>query len=80
MDDMGLVDLGMIVAGVVKLLVGKLEVICLVEEVVGEDCFKEVEVVDDNYLMKVEVMEENCSMKVHACFGTHHGQGFDHRI
>ena len=41
---------------------------------------KEVEVMDEDYLMKVEVVEEDFSMKVHARFGTHHRQDFDHRI
>ena len=46
----------MIVAGVVELAVGKLEVIGLVEEVVGENCLKEVEVGDEDYLKEVKVV------------------------
>ena len=68
MNDMGVVDLGMvdmrvvdiwmIVVEVVELVVGELEVVGLVVEVVGEDCLK--------------VADESCSMNVHARFGTHH--------
>ena len=36
--------MGMIVARVVELVVGKLEVVGLEVEIVGEDCLKEVEV------------------------------------
>ena len=72
MVDMRVVDMGMIVAGVVELVVGGLEVVDLVVEVMGEDCLKEMEVVDEDYLMKVEA--EDCSMNVHARFGTHHRQ------
>jgi len=64
-----MVDLGM---------VDELEVVGLVVEVAGEDCLKDV--VDEDYLMKVEVVVEDCSMNIHARFGTHHWQGFDHRI
>ena len=77
---MRMVDMGMIVEGVVEPVVGKLEVVSLVVEVVGEDCLKDVEVVDEGYLMKVEVVEEDCSMNVHARFDTHHQPDFDHRV
>jgi len=70
MDDMRVVDLVM----------GELEVVGLVGEVVSEDCLKEVEAVDEDYLMKVEVVEKDCSMNVHARFDTHHWLGFDHRV
>ena len=64
----------------VELVVGELEVVVLVVEVVGGDCLKEVEVVDDDCLMKVEVVEEDYSMNIYARFGTHHWQRFNHQI
>ena len=48
--------MGMIVAGVIELVLSKLEVADLVMEAVGEDCLKELEVVDEDYLMKVEMI------------------------
>jgi len=78
MVDMRVINMRMIVAGVVELMIGELEMVGLVE-VVGEGLFKgEVEVVDEDYLMKVEVVDEDCSMNVHARFGTHHWLGFNH--
>ena len=54
--------------GVIELVVSKLEVVSLV-----------VEIVDEDYLMNMEVVEKNCLMNVHD-LGTHHRQGFNHRI
>ena len=36
-----------------------------------------MEVLDEDYLM---VVEEGYPMNIHACFGTHHRLGLDHRI
>ena len=71
--------MGMIVARVVELVVGKLEVVGLVVEIVGEDCLKEVEIVGEDCLKEVEVVDEDCSMNIHTCFGTHQYQAFDHQ-
>ena len=78
--NMRVVDIGATVAGVAELVVGELEVVGLVVEVMGEDCLKEVEVVNEDYLMKVEVMAKDYSMNVHARFCTHHQQGLVHRF
>ena len=78
--NMRVVDIGMIVAGVVELVVGELEVIGLVVGVVGEDCLREMEMLNENYLMKVEVVAEGCLLDGPTRFGAYHRRGFDHQF
>ena len=77
MDDLGVVDIGMIVAVVDILVVVELEMIGLVVVVVGEDCLREVGLVDEDYLMKVEVVAGGCLMNNPTHFSTYHRLAFE---